>query len=190
MGHVYKITNTITQDEYIGKSKEIKRRWNRHKQLARTDGQTYLYRAMRKYGINNFKLSIIEECSPDILNEREMYWIKERQPLYNMTEGGDGGNTADSPNYKSAIKLYHANKLPESYATYGMLGKKQSQKQKDAISKRNSCRVVVHGVEYSSVKKAQEANPGISVRKRIESRHHPDCYRIDPKKKFPRQKAV
>jgi len=31
---------------------------------------------MRKYGIDNFEFSIIEECSEDELDERECYWIK------------------------------------------------------------------------------------------------------------------
>jgi uncharacterized protein (UPF0333 family) len=42
---------------------------------------------------------VIEECSEDAINEREIYWIayhRESNPnLKNMTIGGTGGQTSD-----------------------------------------------------------------------------------------------
>ena len=48
---------------------------------------------MRKYGIENFTFEIIEECSQEQLNEREIYWISyydsfNKEKGYNMTPGG------------------------------------------------------------------------------------------------------
>lgn len=48
---------------------------------------------MRKYGIDNFCFEVIEECSEDELNEKEVFWIKyydsfNRDKGYNMTPGG------------------------------------------------------------------------------------------------------
>lgn len=43
-----------------------------------------LYIAMRKYGVENFKFSVIEECENDQLSEREKYYIN----LYNTTKNG------------------------------------------------------------------------------------------------------
>ena len=174
MGYVYKLINTITQDEYIGKSKNPKNRFMKHKSNAKRNGQTYLYRAMRKYGLDNFEMTIIEKCSPDVLNEREIYWIDKIKPCYNMTAGGDGGNTSHSPNYKRANQLSHQNRPPESYASYGMKGKKQSDKWHDAIRKANSKSVICEGVRYSSVGEAQKHYPGIKIRYRLKSEKYPD----------------
>ena len=57
-----------------------------------------LYVAMNKYGIENFKLFTIEECSDKIVNEREVYWIEFYQSFkngYNATIGGDGKTYLD-----------------------------------------------------------------------------------------------
>jgi hypothetical protein len=64
--------------------------------------ETHLYRAMRLYGIDNFTLEILEEVAGDI-NAREIYWIETLRPEYNMTTGGDGGDTSWSPNYRKGI---------------------------------------------------------------------------------------
>lgn len=90
---IYKITNKINGHFYIGQSIQIEKRWSNHKIAAfnKLDkGYEYpLYRAIRKYGLENFDFEIIEECSKEQLNERENYWIKYYQPTYNQTEGGD-----------------------------------------------------------------------------------------------------
>lgn len=73
---IYKITNTINGKCYIGQSIDIVRRWRQH----RTDYQTeekVLYRAIRKYGLENFSFEVLEECEVTALNERELFWINE-----------------------------------------------------------------------------------------------------------------
>ena len=80
---VYKITNTITGDFYIGSSKDIKRRWANHKSpstWAISLGMS-LYQAFINYGLNNFTFEIIEET--DNLKKREQYWIDQLKPNYN-----------------------------------------------------------------------------------------------------------
>lgn len=94
---IYIITNKINNKKYIGLSKNCYRRWNEHKEVAKRPRKSYqlrvpLYRAMRKYGIENFTFEVIEKCSPNELKEREIYWIKELQTYekgYNATRGGD-----------------------------------------------------------------------------------------------------
>ena len=103
---IYKITNKINGHAYIGLSKNIEKRFADHKIKAfhsekKDDLDKVLYKAFRKYGLDNFTFEIIEECSEDKLKEREIYWIdfyntyKDRQH-YNETPGGDlpGFNTA------------------------------------------------------------------------------------------------
>lgn len=98
MGYIYKITNKINQKPYVGKTVDtITSRWNEHIYEAFTHNSSFLiHNAMRKYGIENFIIEELEECSADKLSEREQYWIKiinshfETGYGYNMTYGGDG----------------------------------------------------------------------------------------------------
>ena len=48
---------------------------------------------MQKYGVENFSISLIEECDLSLLEEREQYWINQLNTYhqgYNATLGGDG----------------------------------------------------------------------------------------------------
>lgn len=101
--YVYKITNVLTNDVYVGKTiLNLQERFSQHKHRS-ISGNTYLYRAMRKYGIDNFCISEIESNVED-LNEREKYWIATINPKYNMTSGGDGGDTSLSDSYQRYMK--------------------------------------------------------------------------------------
>lgn len=80
---VYKITNTITDDFYIGSSRNIEDRWTHHKcpSAWKKQQNNLLYLDFQKYGLENFKFEIIEETSQ--LREREQYFIDLLQPTYN-----------------------------------------------------------------------------------------------------------
>jgi group I intron endonuclease len=183
---IYQITNNITNDFYIGKSKEAKTRFYKHKYNAsQTNSQTHLYRAMRKYGIDNFSLSILDEAkTTQELNDKEILWIKKLNPKYNMTKGGDGGDTSQSPNYIEAMK-----RVNRSGPHNPMFGKKRNipKQQLDnahkAAQKTNCCPVSCEGIIYSSVGEAQSAYPKINIRKRLDNPKYPDFYRLRPKTK-------
>lgn len=80
---VYKITNNITGDFYIGSSKNIKHRWAQHKCLSvwKNLPNSKLYKAMAEFGLDNFKFEVLEET--DTIKEREQYWIEQLKPTYN-----------------------------------------------------------------------------------------------------------
>jgi hypothetical protein len=171
---IYKITNLINGNFYIGKTiktadERFKRHFYNHK-----NGNTHLYKAMRKYGFYNFRIEVLEQT--ELLNEREMYWIEVLNPQYNMTIGGDGGDTSKSPNFSKGLK-----KRPNPKPTYGMLGKKQSQKFADAIQASNRCPVICEGKEYASVSEAQKAYPGVSIRKKLDNPRYSEFYRLREK---------
>ena len=174
---IYKIINKVNSKIYIGKTtKSIQERFLRHCYNSKTQN-THLYHAFHKYGIENFDIQILEETSIDILNDREKYWISKLEPQYNMTPGGDGGDTSNSPNYKLGMK----NRIHPHTPTYGMLGKKQSDRFMEAIKKSNCCPVVCEGVEYPSVGDAQKAYQGISIRNRLDNLKYPQFYRLRDK---------
>ena len=66
-----------------------------------------LYRAFRKYGIENFEFSVLEECSSLELNEKEKYYIEKYNSLYdgyNQTVGGDSAYTEAQLQYSQDVK--------------------------------------------------------------------------------------
>lgn len=65
-----------------------------------------LYEAFRKYGIENFEFSILEECSEEQLNDKEKFYIQKYNSYnngYNETLGGEGSTLY---NYKDILKLW------------------------------------------------------------------------------------
>ena len=65
MAFIYKITNTVNNKIYIGKTeRDIKTRWEEHLRHISIYPNIPLYRAMKKYGIEVFNVEQIEEC-PD-----------------------------------------------------------------------------------------------------------------------------
>ena len=82
---VYKITNTITGDFYVGSSKDVKRRWASHKWPSRWNKQPNnpMYIDMKKYGLENFVFEILAEVEAEELKEIEQKFIERLNPTYN-----------------------------------------------------------------------------------------------------------
>ena len=82
---IYKITNTITGDFYIGSSKNIKSRWAHHKIPSRWNQcpNNPMYQDMQKFGVNSFVFEILAEVEEDKLKEAEQEFIEKLQPAYN-----------------------------------------------------------------------------------------------------------
>lgn len=100
---IYSVENKINGKRYIGQAVDYERRVKEHQSRYSKDNskstRSHFYRAIRKYGIENFTFSILEECSIEELNALEKKYIKEYDTFkngYNMTEGGQN----DKPNRK------------------------------------------------------------------------------------------
>lgn len=99
--YIYKITNKINNKIYIGQvyNKSIYDRFKRHIKEASNNSKSYIDRAINKYGDKNFICELIDTAkSLQDLNQKEKYWISyynstDRNIGYNLTPGGDGGNT-------------------------------------------------------------------------------------------------
>ena len=93
---IYKITNKLNGKSYIGKSMEYRFK-HRIKQHKNDNSNTHFARAKRKYGFDNFEISIIEKgIDKNEISNKEKYWIKYFDTFnngYNSTIGGEGGNT-------------------------------------------------------------------------------------------------
>ena len=82
---VYKITNIVTGDFYIGSSKDVKRRWREHKRPSVWNRYSKhpLYSDMQKYGVDKFDFQILAEVEIEQLKETEQEFIEMLKPTYN-----------------------------------------------------------------------------------------------------------
>ena len=110
MPYIYKIVNDINDKIYVGKTLgTIEERFKQHcyDRIKQTAEKRPLYSAMNKYGIEHFKIELVEECSLEEVNDREIYWIKKLNSYhngYNATLGGDGSQKVD---YDKIIELWN-----------------------------------------------------------------------------------
>lgn len=93
---VYKITNLLTEQAYIGQSVNVADRWKQHCKCGLgIDASTTnkLYNAMQKYGVWNFSFELLEQVHQrNLLNEKEKFWIDMYQSNkfgYNSTKGNN-----------------------------------------------------------------------------------------------------
>jgi len=104
MFYVYKITNTVNNKVYIGKSNNPSKRWRKHIKIAAIGSKdksfSIIHAAIQKYGIDSFSISILEELVDETSAlEREVYWVALHKSNirrygddfgYNLTDGGEG----------------------------------------------------------------------------------------------------
>lgn len=102
---VYKITNTITGDFYIGSSKNIKSRWAVHKchSTWKNYPSNQMYLDMKHYGTDKFEFQVIEEVEPEHLKETEQQFIETLKPTYNNRRA----NSWNCDKHKECQKEYN-----------------------------------------------------------------------------------
>jgi len=88
---IYKITNKINGMTYVGQTKNT----IDDRVACHLGNFTYLGKALRKYGLQSFDISVIDFAKTrEELSEKEKYWIKilncKAPGGYNLTAGGDG----------------------------------------------------------------------------------------------------
>ena len=76
---IYKITDLITEQCYIGQSVNIQQRMKQHCKCGlgiEASATNKLYNTMQKDGVWNFTFELLQQCSKDLLNEKEKFWIQ------------------------------------------------------------------------------------------------------------------
>lgn len=178
MGIIYQLENKITKMSYVGLTrysveKRLKEHLNDHRNY-------YIDNALRKYGLANFNVIVLEEVEDNRLSEREQYWIAQIDCVYpkgyNNTLGGEESfRPSEETKHKisEALKGRFAGKKNPMYGTVSpmrgkvgaMKGKKHSketiQKMIESRTGENSCvaRPVIcleTGVYFISAKQASE----------------------------------
>ena len=144
---IYCFENLLDGKKYVGQGQVLKGRKATHfKDLKNNKDSEFFQIAWNEIGKENFRLWIVEECSIELLNEREMFWIKELHSHvsewgYNKTWGGqcvrgykhspetiqkmkdNSGTRGKHPTLETIQKIREAN----SGENAPMLGKKHSE---------------------------------------------------------------
>jgi group I intron endonuclease len=143
-GYIYKTTNLVNNKIYIGKKK------GEFTEQYKGSGK-YLRNALKKYGKDNFIVEILEWCETlQIQNEREQYWIAYYRslniPMYNIANGGDGGDLVTCLPENEYRKFVEKMSLLNKLGITGNKGKKLSDEHKRKIGDGN--RGKVHSEEW------------------------------------------
>ena len=115
---------TFNSDSYLGSGRLVKS-------------------AIRKYGRENFKRTILEHCStPEEVYLKEIYYINKYNAVkskdyYNLSYGGYGGNSETTKEYWSKIEDNKTARKWSRVPTYSMLGKKHSEETKKLIGSKS-----------------------------------------------------
>lgn len=114
-GFIYITTNNVNGKKYIGQKKYDKEgKWKTY-----LGSGTALNNAIKKHGKENFSKEIVEECkTKEELDQREKYWISyydavKNKEFYNITHGGDGGNTIAG--YSDEERSQHSKNLSKAF---------------------------------------------------------------------------
>lgn len=99
---IYLIENRLNGHKYIGRSVDIPTRWNQHIYSSKRGDGFAINRALRKYGVENFNFTVLEET--DDIVEREKYWYYKLNPEYNIIAPDELPNKVQSICVKSLNK--------------------------------------------------------------------------------------
>ena len=114
---IYKITNTVTGDFYIGSSKDVKRRWREHKKPSawKKCPNNTMYLDMQKYSVDKFDFQILAEVEIEKLKETEQKFIETLKPAYN-NRNANGLNIERKKEYlKEYLKEYQKSDKRKEY---------------------------------------------------------------------------
>jgi group I intron endonuclease len=149
---IYGLLCKITGKWYVGQTKRpISERMNDYSSLH-CKGQIKIYNALKKYGYDGFDKVVLENCEPvpSILNEREDFWITQKNSIengYNIMRGGIGSNNLTIWTDEKR-KIASINSMGEKNPRYGkkwsvetrekivkaLMGKKLSEETKKKMS--------------------------------------------------------
>lgn len=141
MYRVYLITNLVNNKKYVGITHNtIEHRFEEHIQKSRCkNGNWVLHRALRKYGVDNFKIELLEDnIDKEQIGEKETYYIHLYDTYnngYNMTLGGAG--TSGYRHKPGFVKTYiHKIITPERNAkiSKALKGRPFDEKHKNKLS--------------------------------------------------------
>ena len=120
---IYKWTNKLTNDIYIGQSIDLSKRFIRYFNVSYLNNRNTLIisRALIKYGYSNFSLEILEYCNVEDLTKREQYYFDKLNPKYNTLKiaGSSSGHKLTEETKMKISKSLKGVYTKEKSALYG-----------------------------------------------------------------------
>lgn len=135
---IYLIENDINNKKYVGQSINPEERFKSH---CKASSNTLISQAIRQYGKEHFRYTIIEENIPNY-NEREIYWIQKLNTLapngYNVAMGGEDppimrGESSPSCTFSDSILKQIQDDLINTQISYSQLAKKYNISKKSVL---------------------------------------------------------
>nr|YP_010470481.1 GIY-YIG endonuclease [Inonotus hispidus]YP_010691056.1 GIY endonuclease [Phellinus igniarius]UVF37969.1 GIY-YIG endonuclease [Inonotus hispidus]WBU93157.1 GIY endonuclease [Phellinus igniarius] len=162
-------TNKLTNDIYVGQSKDLSKRFIKYFSFSYLKNRDALIisRALIKYGYSNFYLTILEYCDNSELNQRELYYFDKLEPKYNLLKvAGSSLNHKHSEETKAKISkalkgVYVKDKSP-------LIGKNHSENPKELMSLKK------RGVNNSLFGKSHSEETKELMRQKALGRKHSD----------------
>ena len=153
---VYKITNTVTGDFYIGSSKDVKLRLAAHKWPStwKKHPNSPMYQDMQKYGLDKFSFQILAEAEPEKLKETEQKFIETLKPTYNQMNA----KGLNIERYKEYRKEYEkSEKRKESQKEYEKSEKRKERKKEYNKEYQKSDKFKEYQKEYYKSERGKES---------------------------------
>ena len=115
---IYLYINKINGKGYVGKAEDFLKRKRKHIKTSYNkksrDYNVPFHRAIRKYGIESFEVTILKEnLTKDEMNYWEDYYIEtfdlyaKNGKGYNIAKGGTGGNTIEGKTEEEIKEIYN-----------------------------------------------------------------------------------
>lgn len=161
---IYLVKNLINGHSYIGQSINIRKRFISHhlvdyKNPKNECYNTKFYQALRKYGINNFSVQVLELCPQNELDQKEIYYIG-KYDTYNQGYNSTLGGQEWSP-------LIHSEEVEQK--------RKQTLSQTQALMAENHPRAKMSNEEVLSVRQRYINGESInSIYSDYKNRYHND----------------
>ena len=135
---IYLWTNLINNKKYVGQTQDLGERFVRYNQ---NDFNNYMKKAVNKYGIDNFEITILEkDVHKEKLNEREQYWMDYFQSYdsdygYNICKiAGGCRDVKRSEEYKQACSKRMLDRIANGEKIW--LGRTHSKETKELMSEK------------------------------------------------------
>lgn len=135
---VYRWTNIITGNTYVGSSVNLAKRFNSYFNFNYlSKNKMIISKAILKHGYSNFKLEILEYCSIRNVIEREQYYLDLLKPEYNNLKTA-GSSLGYKHTEETLIKLKARALTPEqlALAKENLMKGRNSEEQRMAARKR------------------------------------------------------
>lgn len=163
---IYKITNIVNGDFYIGGTTNFGRRFAEHNRSTRnqvTKSCTELIEASKIHGPDSLLFEIVEYCTPELLHEREDYYIATLDPPYNLYLGWNAKRGMRDVVKKRMSVSQTGRKETDAHKaaiSRGHMGLVPSQETKDKIRERRHEQVMKKPSEETRAKMRNSARRG------------------------------